>query len=280
MELAVGAPIPEAERAMWIEQLALDPMVRGLEWKKTPDRQRLEGFRVIVIGAGMSGLNVAAQLKHAGIPFTVLEKNGDVGGTWHENRYPGARVDSPSRTYFNAFSTEFELPNGYCPQEVNERYFNWVADRFALRDDIAFHTEVRSLEWDEASATWTVEVDGPNGAQRLHANVVMPCVGFLNRPNVPDLEGAETFAGPQFHTARWPGDLDLTGKRVAVIGSGATSYQMMPVLSKQASHTTLFMRTPRWCVETPGYLKPFAPQISWLDRNFPFLVNFNRLSAS
>jgi 4-hydroxyacetophenone monooxygenase len=280
MELALGSPIPEAERAMWIEQLALDPMVRGLEWKKTPDRQRLQEFRVIVIGAGMSGLNVAAQLKHAGIPFTVLEKNGEVGGTWHENRYPGARVDSPSRTYFNAFSTEFELPNGYCPQEVNERYFNWVADRFALRDNIAFNTEVRSMEWDEASATWTIEVDGPNGAQRLHAKVVMPCIGFLNRPNVPDIEGAETFAGPQFHTARWPGDLELTGKRVAVIGSGATSYQMMPVLSKQAAHTTLFMRTPRWCVETPGYLKPFAPQITWLDRNFPFLVNFNRLSAS
>lgn len=280
MELALGAPVPEAEREMWIEQLALDPMVRGLAWSQMPDREKLHEFRVIVIGAGMSGLNVAAQLKHAGIPFTVLEKNGEVGGTWHENRYPGARVDSPSRTYFNAFSTDFELPGGYCPQGVNERYFNWVADHFDLRDNIAFNTEVRSMKWDEASATWTVGVDGPSGAQRLHANVVMPCVGFLNRPNMPDIEGAEIFAGRQFHTARWPRDLDLTGKRVAVIGSGATSYQMMPVLAKLAEHTTLFMRTPRWCVETPGYLKPFAPQITWLDRNFPFLVNFNRLSAS
>ena len=280
MELAVGAPIPVAERDMWIEQLALDPMVRGLAWKRAPDAECLKQFRVVVIGAGLSGLNAAAQLKHAGIPFVVLEKNGEVGGTWHENRYPGARVDSPSRTYFNAFSTSFTLPGGYCPQEVNERYFNWVADRFDLRADIAFNTEVRSMQWDETSGLWQIEAEGPDGLQSIQAQAVITCVGFLNRPNVPAIDGAETFTGAQFHTAQWPQDLDLTGKRVAVIGSGATSYQMMPVLAQQAAHTTLFMRTPRWCVETPGYLKPFAPQVTWLDRNFPFLVNFNRLSAS
>ncbi len=280
MDLAVGAHIPDAERAMWIEQLALDPMVRGIEWKHQPDQDRLNGFRVAVIGAGLSGLNVAAQLRHAGIPFVVIEKNAEVGGTWHENRYPGARVDSPSRTYFNAFSTAFELPNGYCPQEVNERYFNWVADRFDLRGDILFNTEVLAMAWDEGAAGWHIDTAGPDGAQRLHANAVISCVGFLNRPNLPQFEGADTFKGQQFHTARWPADLDLAGKRVAVIGSGATSYQMVPVLAKQAAQTTLFMRSPRWCVETPGYLQPFAPQIRWLDRNFPFLVNFNRLSAS
>jgi 4-hydroxyacetophenone monooxygenase len=255
-------------------------MVRGIDWKQAPDADRLKDFHVVVIGAGLSGLNAAAQLKHAGIPFILLEKNGEVGGTWHENRYPGARVDSPSRTYFNAFSTEFSLPGGYCAQEVNERYFNWVADHFALRDNIAFNTEVRSMQWDDASGAWQIDADGPGGPQSVQAQAVITCVGFLNRPNVPAIEGADKFAGQQFHTAQWPQGLDLTHKRVAVIGSGATSYQMMPLLAKQAAHTTLFMRTPRWCVETPGYLKPFAPQVTWLDRNFPFLVNFNRLAAS
>lgn len=280
MDLAVGATIPEADREMWIEQLALDPMVRGLEWPSAPDPERLGRFQVVVIGAGLSGLNAAAQLKRAGIPFIILEKNAEVGGTWHENRYPGARVDSPSRTYFNAFSTAFELPGGYCEQAVNEAYFNWVADRFDLRDNIVFDTEVQSMTWSEERACWSVQAAGPQGACTWQANAVISCVGFLNRPNLPAFPGAEDFAGAQFHTARWPEGLDLGGKRVAVIGSGATSYQMLPVLAKQAVHTDLFMRTPRWCVETPGYLKPFVPEVRWLDRNFPYLVNFNRLAAS
>jgi 4-hydroxyacetophenone monooxygenase len=280
MELAVGASIPAAELEMWIEQMAIEPMARGLDWRSPPDQARRESFRVAVIGAGMGGLNAAVHLKRAGLPFVVFEKNAEVGGTWHENRYPGARVDSPSRTYFNAFGVAFELPNAYCPQEVNERYFNWVADHFEVRDRIAFRTEVQSIVWDEAASVWQVLVVGPEGPRTVQANAVITGVGFLNRPNMPRIEGAEAFEGLQFHTSSWPVGLDLSGKRVAVIGSGATSYQMSPVLAEAAGHLTLFQRTPRWCMEAPGYLKPFPPQVTWLDRNFPYLVNFNRLFAS
>ena len=115
---------------MWLETLALDPWARGHTWSAQPLAEKLKGFSVAVIGAGMGGLNVAVQLKHSGIPFTVLEKNSEVGGTWFENRYPGARVDSPSRTYTHTYGVDFPFPNPFCPQSENEKYFNWVADSF------------------------------------------------------------------------------------------------------------------------------------------------------
>ena len=110
---------------------------------------------------------------------------------------------------------------------------------------------------------------GPDGPRNWRANAVISGVGFLARPNLPDIEGLDEFEGPVFHTARWPGDLDLTGKRVGVIGSGCTSYQMTPELREMAGHTYLFQRTPNWCFDVPGYRSPYPPQVNWLDRNLP-----------
>jgi 4-hydroxyacetophenone monooxygenase len=280
MELAIGDGIPDGDVEMWIEQLGLHPMVRGLNWREQPSPAQREGFKVAVIGAGMGGLMAAVQLKRAGVPFVLIEKNAGVGGTWYENRYPGARVDSLSRVYFNAFGANFECPASFCLQEVQERYFNWVADHFGIRDDIVFDTEVKSLRWDEAGQRWDIDAVGPAGGRRWTVNAVITAVGYLARPNVAEIPGVESFEGPKFHTARWPKDLDLAGKRIAVIGSGATAYQSVPVLTRLAKKVTLFQRTPSWCFQAPGYLSEYPPQINWLDRNFPYLVNFVRFKAS
>jgi len=148
LSLAAGIDIPASEFDLWLEQLALDPWVRKLDWPEAPPEQDLHNFKVAVIGAGMGGLNAAIQMKHAGIPYFVIEKNEDVGGTWWENRYPGARVDSPSRTYTHTYGVDFEYPNAYCPQRENLKYFRWVADHFDVRKDITFKTEVKSVIWD------------------------------------------------------------------------------------------------------------------------------------
>jgi 4-hydroxyacetophenone monooxygenase len=280
MELANGAPIPDAELGMWVEQMALDPMARSFEWKREPSDAQKQGFLVAVIGAGMGGLNAAMQLKKAGIPYVVIEKNAEVGGTWHENRYPGARVDTPSRNYFHAFAVDYPCPNPFCPQVVNEGYMNWIADEFGLRDDIVFDTEVTSIAWNEGGKIYDIVATGPDGERRWRANAVISCIGFLNRPNMPEIEGAKSFEGRIIHTSRWPENPDLAGKRVAVIGSGATSYQMVPELAKEVGHLTMFQRAASWCFDTPGYLAPYKPQVNWLDRNFPYLVNFNRLWIS
>jgi cation diffusion facilitator CzcD-associated flavoprotein CzcO len=276
LNLAAGTDLPASEFQLWLEQLALDPWARGLVWQEPPPAQELRNFVVAVIGAGMGGLNAAVQMKHAGIPYFVIEKNDEVGGTWHENRYPGARVDSPSRTYTHIYGVDFEYPNAFCPQSENLRYFKWVADHFDIRKDITFKTEVKSVIWDETAKLWEIKADGPNGPRVWRANAVVTSVGFLARPNMPSIEGMETFEGKAFHTARWPGDLDLKGKRVAVIGTGATGYQLIPELAKLAGHTFVFQRTPNWCFDTKGYLDPFPPQVNWLDRNFPYIRNFIR----
>ncbi len=278
--LAAGTEVPAAELGMWTEQLALDPFARGLVWSEPPSPQQLQDFSVIVIGAGLTGLNAAVQLRHAGIPFTVLEKNPAVGGTWYENRYPGARVDTGSRTYTHIFGADFPYPSPYCPQIENEKYLNWVADDFDLRKNIVFGTEVRSLVWDDESAVWHVTADGPEGEQSWQADAVIVAVGFLSRPNIPPIDGLETFQGRYFHTARWPSDVDVTGKRVAVVGSGCTGYQLAAELAHDAGHLYLFQRSPSWVFDVPGYLAPYPPQINWLDRNFPYLTNFIRFTNS
>ena len=280
LSLAAGAPVPVAELEMWVEQMGLDPFVRGLAWSSPPPAERLRDFSVIVIGAGMGGLGAAVQLREAGIPFTVLEKNGQVGGTWYENRYPGARVDTPSRIYTHVFGAGFTYPSPYCEQAENEKYINWVADHFALREHITFDTEVSEMRWDQDAAVWRVRATGPEGERVWSANAVITAVGLLSRPNIPRVPGIEDFAGEWFHTARWPGSLEVAGKRVAVVGSGCTGYQLVPKLAEQVEQVYLFQRTPNWVYETPGYLSPYPAQVNWLDRNFPYFANFVRFSYS
>jgi 4-hydroxyacetophenone monooxygenase len=272
--------LPEDELGLWLEELAVDPWARGVEWEAGVPPGRLQDFSVLVIGAGMGGLNAAVQLKHAGIEFVVIEKNSGVGGTWFENRYPGARVDSPSRNYTHIFGAEYLPPYAFCPWDENERYFNWLADRFDVRDSIAFDTEVTSVVWDEGGAEWEVTAEGPEGRRVWRANAVISAVGFLSRPNLPEIDGADEFGGQAFHTARWPQDLDLAGKRVAVIGTGCTGYQLIPEIALEAAHVDVFQRTPQWVFDVPGYRSPFPPQVTWLDRNFPFHVNFMRFQSN
>ncbi len=280
LRLASTFGLADEDMELWIEELAIDPWARGLDWKTPPPAERLEAFNVIVIGGGLGGLNAAIQLKRAGIPFTVVEKNPDVGGTWWENRYPGCRVDTASRSYTNLFGVDWSYPYSHCPASENERYFQWVTDTYGLRDDIVFDTEVISMAWNEDTSEWQVTVDGPDGERMLRANAVITAVGFLNRPKLPEIEGMLDFQGPSFHSARWPEGLGTEGKRFAVIGTGASGYQMIPEIALDAEHLIVFQRTPQWLMPTPGYRTPYPPQVNWLDRNLPFYSNFMRFQAA
>jgi 4-hydroxyacetophenone monooxygenase len=279
MSLTAGVDVAPTELEMWLEELALNPWARGFSWSDEKSSAKAADFSVVVIGAGMGGLNAAVHLKRAGIPFIVLEKNSSVGGTWYENRYPGARIDSPSRVYTHLYGVNFTKSHPFCPQAENEKYFNWVADTFDIRGDIQFHTEVRSIVWDDAKQ-WVISAERPDGPLTLRANAVISAVGFLSRPNIPEIEGIGDFQGGWFHTARWPAGLDLSGKRVAVIGTGCTGYQTIPEIVKEAGHVYVFQRTPNWVFEVPGYLAPYPSQVNWLDRNFPYFPNFGRFAAA
>lgn len=280
LELTAGQSIKPDELDLWVEELALDPWCRSLTWAAEPDPASVGRFSVLVIGAGLGGVNAAIQLKRAGIPFRVLEKNAGIGGTWYENRYPGARVDTSNRSYSYVFTVDYPHSSPYCVQQENEAYLNWAADEFGVRDHIEFGTEVTSLAWDEDAGTWTVVTNGPAGAQVRHANAVICAVGFLSRPNIPDLPSAEQFAGPRFHSAQWPASLDVSRKKVAVIGSGCTGYQLAAELAGKTEHLFVFQRTPQWLFDRKGYLSPYPPQVLWLCRNLPYYNNFLRFRAS
>jgi 4-hydroxyacetophenone monooxygenase len=277
MALAVGVEeVPPEDLEIWFEELALDPYERGLKWLQPPPPERLQAFSVVVIGAGMGGLNAAVQLKHAGIDFTVIEKNSGVGGTWFENNYPGARVDSPSRAYTHIFGVDFDFTYPYCIRDENQRYFNRVADTFGVRDHIVFDTEVTTLSWDEDTSTWEVVTKGPEGQRVWRPNLVISAVGLLSRPSLPSIEGMADFEGPSFHTARWPEGLDLAGKRVGVIGTGCSGVQLVPELALLTRHVDVFQRSPEWLFDHKGYLAPYPPQVTWLDRNLPYHTNYMR----
>lgn len=276
LELIAGTTIPARELEMWIEETGLEPLARGLKWKQEPPLATREQFLVVVIGGGISGINAAVHLKSAGIPFVLIEKNSGVGGTWFENRYPGIRVDSPSRGYLHLFGLDFPYPYAFCPGAENVRYMEWIVERYDLAGHIVFDTEVSSAIWDEGKASWQITAKGPHGEKTWTARAVISCVGFLSRPQMPTIEGLDSFAGVACHTARWPADLDVAGKRVAVLGSGASGYQMTPVVAKTAAHTYLFQRTPSWCYATPSYVSPLPEEVLWNDRNVPFYVNFAR----
>lgn len=280
LDLIVGEYIRDEARDLMREEAAIDPWARSHNWQAAPNPKALEDFNVVVIGAGMGGLNSALQLKRAGIKFQVIEKNENVGGTWWENRYPGARVDTPSRAYTNLFGVDFPYPYAYGPHFENQRYYDWVADNFDLRRDITFNTDVRSLTWDEEAGEWEIFVSGPDGDRLIRSRAVISGVGFLSRPNIPDLPGMDQFQGETWHTARWPDGKDLTGKKIAVVGTGCTGYQLIPELAKlQGAELVVFQRTAQWIFPVPGYQSKIKEQILWLDRNLPLHTNFMRFKS-
>jgi 4-hydroxyacetophenone monooxygenase len=276
LSLTAGHEIPERELHIWQQEAAFDRWARGVHWANDVPPESRKNFKVAVIGTGISGLNVAVQLKQAGIPFVVIEKNPEVGGSWYENRYPGARVDTSSRGYTHLFSYDYPFKHSYCPRDENLEYFKWVADHFEVRQNIEFDTEVRSIAWDDKTSLWTLSAHGPSGPCSWQVNAVISCVGFLSRPQLPDIAGMETFQGAAFHTAMWPEGVDVAGKRVAIVGSAASGYQTTPVIAKTAAHTLLYQRKPNWCLEDEIYVKTLPPQALWLDRNFPFYSNYVR----
>ncbi len=280
LSLTAGQQIPEKDFDIWQEETALDRWARGVKWSGGKAPEAAKDYRVAVIGTGISGLNTAVQLKRAGIPFVVFEKNPEVGGSWYENRYPGARVDTPSRGYTHLFAYDYPFNWGYSPRDVNLKYFRWIADNFQIRENIEFSTEVLKMTWDESAKVWTLDTKGPSGAGSQQFNAVISCVGFLSRPQMPDIEGMDSFAGTICHSAAWPDGLDITGKKVAIVGSGASGYQTAPVIGSKAAKTYLFQRQANWLYEDLAYLKELPEQTLWLDRNFPYHANFVRFRVA
>lgn len=214
---------------------------------------------VLVIGAGFSGLRALHHMREKGYRTHLIEAGNDVGGTWFWNSYPGARVDIESLEYSYAFDDdlqqEWEWPERYAAQTDVYRYLQHVADRFELRRDITFGQRVLTCTWDEGSSTWSVVTDT---GEHWRARFLIPAVGFLSTPYVPQIAGIDSFTGELVHSSQWPaGGIDFTGKRVAIIGTGSTGVQLIPQIAKTAASLTVLQRSPMWVV--PLQNAPMSP---------------------
>lgn len=228
-------------------------------------------FKVAVIGAGVSGIAAAYRLQQAGLDYTVYEKNAEVGGVWWENTYPGCRLDTPNYAYSLSFAQKQDWPQQFSRQPEIQKYLSSVSSRARIRPRIHFGTEVISMVFDEPSALWVLTVrDAEGRIDVARFNAVITAVGILNRPSIPDFKGRDGFRGRIVHSAAWPQDLDLAGKQVALIGTGASAFQIGPAIMKEVKGLTVFQRNPPWMLPTPNYHDDIKPGMLWLLRHVPY----------
>ena len=245
-------------------------MANTQEQTSTNSAGAVEHYDAIVIGAGVSGLYQLYRLREMGLSVRVFEDAGGVGGTWYWNRYPGCRFDSESETYGYSWSEEllqeWDWKEHFSGQPENERYLNFVADKFDLRPHIQLNSRVSSAVYDENEYRWEVQIE--NG-QRARAQFLIGAVGVLSAKYTPPFEGIDSFAGESFHTSNWPKEkVDFTGKRVGCIGTGATAVQLIPIVAKEAGHLTVFQRTPNYCAPLHNSEVNPETQAAW-KANYP-----------
>jgi cyclohexanone monooxygenase len=213
-----------------------------------PNSRGASSVDAVIVGAGFSGLYLLHRLRGAGFSTRVFERGGDVGGTWYWNRYPGARCDVESMQYSYSFDEalqqEWRWPEKFSAQPDILAYANHVADRFDLRKDIEFDTTVKAAHFDPRARRWMVETDA---GERVAARFLVMATGCISTAQFPDIEGLSEYRGRTFHTGNWPHEkVDFTGERIAVIGTGSSGIQAIPVLAEQAAYVTVFQRTPNY----------------------------------
>lgn len=269
--VAMGEPVPEEYGRLAATELGA-PVPRP--W---PRPEAGTGPSVLIVGAGVSGLTLAVALREAGVQHVVVERNTDVGGTWLTNSYPGCGVDTPSHLYSLSFFPR-AWSGHFGKRDELAGYLADLADHFGLREDIRFGTEALDARYDEAAQRWMVQVRDRDGVEsELSADVLVTAAGLFGIPAVPDLPGLDGFRGTVVHSTRWPADLDVTGRRVAVVGTGASAMQTVPAIVDRTASLTVFQRSPQWAAPAEGYFDPIDDDARWLFDNVPFYRTWYRL---
>ncbi|MDR3453127.1 MAG: NAD(P)/FAD-dependent oxidoreductase [Rhodoferax sp.] len=229
-------------------------------------------IEVAIIGVGFGGLCAAVRLRAAGVAsLVVLERSGEVGGTWRDNTYPGCACDVPSHLYSLSFEPNRRWTRPYSQQPEIQAYLRRVVQQYGLDAVIRFGHEVSALRWDASAQHWQIELAGQPMLQARH---VIVATGPLNKPLLPNVPGLDAFDGPAFHTSQWRHDVDLRGKRIAVVGTGASAVQVVPEIAPHAAHLTVFQRTPGWVL--PRRDRPYGPLRRWLYAHVPGLQTLVR----
>lgn len=272
MSFLACEPVADDVAPMFLEDLQLDGADHGaITWRDQIPAEVRADCPVVVIGAGESGLLAGIRLAQAGLPFVIVEKNAGPGGTWWENRYPGARVDVGSHFYCYSFEPADHWTEYFSQHTELRQYFVDVMHKYDLEANIRFETEVTAARYHAGTGRWTVTVRTSSGrTEDLDARVVISAVGSLNRPLLPDIPGMDDFTGPSFHSARWDDTVDHRGTQFALIGAGASGFQIAPTIAGEVAHLTVFQRTAQWMFPNDNYHRGVPPGDKWAMRHLPF----------
>ncbi len=275
MNHAIGMEVPAEYRTMVREQTGVGPV------EPQPPLHAPDGFHVLIIGAGVTGVLAARVLNQLGMTnFTVVDRNPEPGGTWFVNQYPGCRVDTPSMLYSYSFDPDPDWPEHFSHQPELLRYVKQVAEQSGLDDRLRCSTDVEAMTWDEDSSAWLVDVRRleTGETERITAHAVIAAMGILRVPKLPDIDGRDSFAGPALHTALWDKSVDLAGKRVGVIGTGASANQVVPAIAPLVDSLVVYQRSAHWMMSHPKYGKVLEGIEKDLFRSIPTYREWNRFS--
>lgn len=273
----VGETISDRYLPMLLEDLGFTEPGVPLAEATPAVAQRVADFNVLIIGAGASGICAGIRLKQAGIAFEIVERNDDVGGVWHENTYPGCGVDSANHLYCYSFALNNDWSRYYVKQPELRDYLRDCAVRYGVMSHVRLREEVTTLRYDEPAALWHATIRQPDGSERqVTANAVISAVGQLNRPAYPRLKGIDSFAGTSMHTARWNHDVDLKGKSVAMIGTGASGMQAGPAIADDVGRLTIFQRSAPWVLPRHNYHNTVTDNVKWVLANVPHYASWYR----
>lgn len=280
MNLCVNGGVSEAYVPLLQQEMNLSaPDGRAVVWRRDSAELNLADKHVVIIGGGFGGICAAVRLRQMGISFTILEKNSGFGGTWFENSYPGCGVDTPNHFYCYAFNPNPEpaWKRQFSSRDEVLNYIETIARKYGLKDHTRFDVEASEIAFDEATNRWSVHIGNRSGSsETLTADFVITAVGQLNRPVTPDIPGLDQFQGNAFHSARWDHDVELSDKRVAIIGTGASAMQAGPTIAESVRSLTVFQRTPHWIMNNPNYRKPVSEGTRWLLNRLPYFSEWLR----
>lgn len=268
-------------RSEWFDmlshELALAPQHSGRPQWRYEDLSADRDFPVLIVGAGVGGIAAAYRMAQTGLPYVHVEAEESLGGTWAKNTYPGVRLDTPTFGYSYSFAQRGDWPHQFAEGGEIADYLDDVVDRAGLRERIEFGTRLLRIRWDDAAGAWeaTTVADGREQTRRFAA--VVSGLGLLDRPHIPDFPGAEGFLGETMHSQEWKHDVDLVGKRVVVIGTGASAYQIVPAIVDDVASMTVFQRSAPWMLPAPNYHDEVSEVFAWSVRKVPHFAQWYRL---
>lgn len=268
MGVTVGETVEPEIVPVLYDQMGFE---RPVPRKALPNRKNPPAkFRVLIIGGGMTGIAASIKLAEAGYDYVVIEKNPELGGTWWENRYPGVGVDTPSHFYSYSFEVNPDWSHYHPKGPEIQNYLTSVADKYGIRDHVRFETTVVSAAWDDSRNLWRVVTRNADGTETTEdVNAVILAHGVLNRWSMPSIPGLESFKGPKMHSAGWDTSVETKGKRVAVIGTGASAAQLAPAIAKDAAELVIFQRSKHWVMNNPDINVNVNDNIRFAMRNIP-----------